>query len=116
MAHDSAPTSNVAPGSPPGGVVSGGISPILPMFCDASARQTDDCPAHAHQKLTESFSRGGLPPPRTSYTSRSTSRCRRRGIAYRSVFMGKIRTPRSEMHKAKDRGYAAFRELPQETV
>jgi hypothetical protein len=44
------------------------------MFCAASARQTDDVPAHTHQKLTES-SRGCL-PLRTSYTSRSTSRAR----------------------------------------
>jgi hypothetical protein len=73
-AHNSAPASNAAPGSPPG-VVGVGIGPVLPMFCAASARQTNEVPAHTHHKLTESSSRGSL-PLRTSYTSRSTSRGR----------------------------------------
>jgi hypothetical protein len=52
-AHNSAPTSNAANGSPPGGV-GGGIDPVLPMFCVASARQTNDVPtSHIHHKPTE---------------------------------------------------------------
>jgi hypothetical protein len=59
--------------------VGGGMGPVLPMFCAASPRQTNDVPtSHVHHKLTASFSRGSL-PLRTSYTSRSTSRGRRGG-------------------------------------
>src|ERR687890_135810 len=38
-AHNSTTTSRAAHGSPPG--VGGGIGPVLPMFCAASARQTN---------------------------------------------------------------------------
>jgi hypothetical protein len=80
------------------------------MFCAASARQTNDVPAHTHQKLTEVSSRGSL-TLRTSYTSRSTSRGRRQGSTYRSVLWGRYAPPRSEMHAAQDRGYAYFGEF-----
>jgi hypothetical protein len=107
QAHNSAPTSNAAPGSPTG--VGGGIGPVLPMFCAASARQTNDVPTHTHQKPTESFSRGSL-PLLTSYTFRSKSRGRRGVVPTAAYFMGKTPPPRSEMHVAQDRRYAAFRE------
>jgi len=59
-AHNSEPMTNAAHGRPPVGV-GGGIGPVLPIFCAASARRTNDVPAPAHQKPTESFSRDSLP-------------------------------------------------------
>ena len=59
-AHNSAPTTNAAHGSPMGGVGQG-IGPVLPMFGAARARLTNGVPTRTHQKPTESFFRDILP-------------------------------------------------------
>ena len=108
-AHNSAPTTNAAPGSPKG--VGGGIGPVLPMFCAASARHTNDVPtSHTHQKPTEFFSRGSLPLLR-SYTSRSTAATDAGIVLAQLILWGRHSPPRSEMPVEHDRGYADFREL-----